>query len=759
MTIVRRGLCKELGIKWSKGSDLRASQNPLLQSDSYKLLHESLFGIKGRNLTKTYAWIAGRTGKDGTPFVVAIGQQHIANLIASFRVITEHVDEMEALTKAHIGEHVPFNRVAWDKIVEMGGQLPMTIKAVPEGTVVPRGCALMTVECTAVPELGPFLESHLQRIWAIASVATRAIEYRTVGYKHLSRTAESASATGLFPFYFHDFSVRACVTHEEAEIKGLAALAAGWLGTDNVPAIVYAQELMPDLDEKGKPKMPAFSVVAAEHNVGMSAGEGLEFEVFMRALETHPQGILSWMVDTYGTMNFLKKVLSPGPIRDAIIARWQKGVDKGYFAKLVLRPDSPVLGPDGQKLDHAHTCEAIFKCIEECLSDLTAKGEGIKVNSKGFKVLPPWLGSIYGDSVTPDDVDDILTVLTNAENMWCATNMIFGVGGNLIKVWRGWLDFAMKCSEQEYIVEETGEVLVLEVGKKAPGKVSPVGRQKVIIRDGRIQMVREDDGPEPCIMRTIYVDGDRYHLSSLQEVRDRVASFFGGWKFSDDPAEAAAALKAVEDPWTVGSSLGLESALKLPGNPFSAPEVDPLSDSAVKKALATIDPTVLAKLVVADVEAEEAEEFAKLDAEFLAVRDKFAKLGTRSKFVERMRRMRETFQASDHSWPTVAERVAEAQLMAATAKLQNARMVSRVLPASDLEFGCATPSLLSKAPAIAEAEECDARAQANLEEAKGSFEWAEHHLGFTRDKMEAAKTAADWARSGLVAAREFASRH
>jgi hypothetical protein len=172
-----------------------------------------------------------------------------------------------------------------------------------------------------------------------------------------------------------------------------------------------------------------------------------------------------------------------------------------------------------------------------------------------------------------------------------------------------------------------------------------------------------------------------------------------------------------------------------------------------------MDPSVLAEWVAADEEEEEAEEFAKLEAEFLAVRDKFAKLGTHSKFVERMSRMRETGQASDHSWPTVVERVAEAHLMAATAKLQNARMVSRVLPASDLEFGCATPSLLSKAPAIAEAEECDARAQANLEEAMGSFVWAEHHLGFTRDKVEAAKTAADWARSGLVAAREFASRH
>jgi hypothetical protein len=327
---------------------------------------------------------------------------------------------------------------------------------------------------------------------------------------------------------------------------------------------------------------------------------------------------------------------------------------------------------------------------------------GISLNKKGFKVLPPWLGTIYGDSVTPDDVDDILTVLTNAENMWCATNMIFGVGGNLIKVWRGWLDFAMKCSEQEY-------------------KVSPVGRLKVIIRDGRIQTVREDDGPEPSLGRVCYADGDRYHLTSLQEVRDRVASFFGGWQFSNDPAVAAAALKAVEDPWTVGSSMGLESALKLPGNPFSAPVEDPLSDSAVEKMCAEMDPTELAELVAADEKMERAEKRAMADAAILAAVQAREQLSDEED---------DEVGCAPSSQFTMEEGCATPSLLCVSSAMTRGGSATPSPAAVMCGGGAVTPSNL--AAKIAEAEECDARAQEHLKASESSAAWARSHLMATK---------------------------
>jgi nicotinamide phosphoribosyltransferase len=280
-------------------------------------------------------------------------------------------------------------------------------------------------------------------------------------------------------------------------------------------------KLVPDIDDAtGKPKMPAFSVPAGEHNVAFSRGEDGEMVPVEIALDKYPTGFLSWPIDTYDTLRFVDRVTQPGALRDRLMAR------KGKF---VLRPDSPVLNADGSKMNHAQTNAAIFARVKANLSDLTPETGGIKVNAKGYFVLPDWLGVIYGDSVTVDDVEDIYALLTDDTNKWSAENIVFGVGGNLLQnnVTRGWLDFAMKCSQQTYLNDATGELLVLDVGKKTPGKVSPVGRQKVITRDGKIKMVPEADGPETNMMVCYYEDGLLYNFEPLQVIRDRVASYTG----------------------------------------------------------------------------------------------------------------------------------------------------------------------------------------------------------------------------------------
>ena len=205
-------------------------------------------------------------------------------------------------------------------------------------------------------------------------------------------------------------------------------------------------------------------------------------------------------------------MVKPGEYRDLLMAR---------DGKFVFRPDSPW----ERGMSHAETVLACFKCIELNLSDLNPENGGIKVNKKGFLVLPDWLGIIYGDSVTVNDVNDIYSLITR--HNWSAENIVFGVGGNLLQnnITRGLLDFAMKCSQQTYLDIETGETKVMDVGKKTPGKESPTGRFKVIQRDGKIQMVSEDDGPEPNMMIRYYEDGEIFNFEPLQIIRDRVASY------------------------------------------------------------------------------------------------------------------------------------------------------------------------------------------------------------------------------------------
>jgi len=492
--------------------------NPGLIVDSYKETQGPMYNGNGETLVGAFAHVTPRRGKSGPNYAVAVGQMHVAAFMASLTVKPAPLPEIESFCNDHFGPGV-YRSDLWDKIIASGGKIPMRIRAVPEGTVVPRGCAIMFIESTSVPEAVPFFEAQLQRIWYLTTVATRATEYRAIVSKWLTATVEDWLIPLIFPSRIHDFGVRGCPSEEAAKLGGLAALEAGLGGTDNIPGACYAMKLMPDVDPAtGKPKMPALSVPASEHNVAMSRGEEGEMTPFEIALDTYPTGYLSWPIDTYDSIQFVTRCTAPGALRNRLMAR------KGTF---VFRPDSPLLNADGSKMTHGQTLRALFACVRDNLADLTAETGGVKINKKKFFVLPDWVKFIYSDSVTTEDVEDIYVEL--AKDEWSAENIVFGVGGNLLQrnVERGTLDFAMKCSQQTYRVDATGELIVRDVGKKTPGKVSPTGRQKVITRDGVVMMVPEADGPEPCMTKVYYEDGHLYNFEPLQVVRDRVKSYVG----------------------------------------------------------------------------------------------------------------------------------------------------------------------------------------------------------------------------------------
>jgi len=116
---------------------------------------------------------------------------------------------------------------------------------------------------------------------------------------------------------------------------------------------------------------------------------------------------------------------------------------------------------------------------------------------------------------------------------------------------------------------------------------------------------------------------------------------------------------------------------------------DPLSDSAVEKMCAEMDPTKLAELVAADEKMERAEKRAMADAAILAA-------------------VKEREELSDEEDDEVG--CAPPSLLCVSSAMTRG--------------GSATPSLPSKAPVIANAEEM-ARAQEKLKEAKRNPEWVE----------------------------------
>jgi nicotinamide phosphoribosyltransferase len=70
---------------------------------------------------------------------------------------------------------------------------------------------------------------------------------------------------------------------------------------------------------------------------------------------------------------------------------------------------------------------------------------GCTVNSKGFRVLPPYIRGIQGDGINEDSLPIILDNLIAAGIS--VENIAFGMGGGLLQAWnRDTLKYAMKAS-------------------------------------------------------------------------------------------------------------------------------------------------------------------------------------------------------------------------------------------------------------------------------------------------------------------------
>ena len=137
-------------------NDFNSNVNPGFLVDSYKQTQGPMYNSNGEKFSGCFAHITPRKGKSGPDYVVAVGQMHIAAYMASLTVKPEHLFEIKEFCDAHFGPGV-YQSTMWDKIVASGGKIPMRIRAVPEGTVVPRGCSIMFVESTSVPRGCSFL--------------------------------------------------------------------------------------------------------------------------------------------------------------------------------------------------------------------------------------------------------------------------------------------------------------------------------------------------------------------------------------------------------------------------------------------------------------------------------------------------------------------------------------------------------------------------------------------------------------------------
>merc|ERR1719436_1224678 len=117
-------------------------------------------------------------------------------------VTKEKIEEADEIYNMHFGDSSLFNRAGWEYILEKhGGKLPVQIKAVPEGMIIPNKTVLFTMVNTD-PKcfwLTNFLETLLVQVWYPMTVCTNSRYQKISIYDWMEKTGNEdwASPAGV----------------------------------------------------------------------------------------------------------------------------------------------------------------------------------------------------------------------------------------------------------------------------------------------------------------------------------------------------------------------------------------------------------------------------------------------------------------------------------------------------------------------------------------------------------------------------------
>ena len=515
---------------------------PLLL-DSYKASHRVQYSPNTEVVYST--WTPRATRLQGVDYAVTFGIQAFIKdyLIDNFnetffkqpkdKVIAEIKRVMKNFTGDEDTSH-------WEALHDLG-YLPLSIRALPEGTLCPIRVPMLTIENTK-PEyfwLTNFIETIFStEVWKPMTSATIASHYRDIVEYWSNMTCDN----GLhLDFQCHDFSMRGMASQEAALMSGAGHLLS-FRGSDTIPATLWIEKYYKTKNVDGN---VATSIPATEHSVAETniielvekhskdANPRLEAEkeYFGRLLDVYPSGLFSYVSDTYNLWEVLTDVLPA--FRDDILAR------EGC---VVVRPDSGdicdiVCGINTKTdFDHHRGIEKPVKLLTETDSpyyDSINKGVvellwetfGGTINSKGYKVLDTHIGCIYGDAVTMERADEICRRLE--KKGFASSNIVFGVGSWTYNMnTRDTLGFALKTTYGKV----NGKELLLY---KDP--VTDDGIKKS--QKGRVIVKRNESGKLTCIdhlyrkewedkvkngedeLRVVFEDGALYNEQSFEDIK------------------------------------------------------------------------------------------------------------------------------------------------------------------------------------------------------------------------------------------------
>nr|XP_021328060.1 uncharacterized protein LOC557816 [Danio rerio]XP_021335659.1 uncharacterized protein LOC557816 [Danio rerio] len=472
-----------------------ADFNILLATDSYKVTHYNQYPP---NTSKMYSYFECREKKanpnkprkiryDTTVFY---GLQYVLHKYFKGQVVTlEKIQEAKEVYREHFHDDM-FNEKGWNYILEKyNGHLPIEIKAVPEGSVIPRGNVLFTVENTddECYWLTNWIETILLQIWYPITVATNSREQKKILAKYLMET--SGSLDGL-EYKLHDFGYRGVSSQETAGIGGSAHLV-NFKGTDTMAGIRLIKKYYGT-----KEPVAGFSVPAAEHSTITAWGKDHEKDAFEHIVRMFPSVPVSVVSDSYDIYNACEKIWGE-ELRSLVEMR-------SADAPLVVRPDSG---------DPLETVLRVLEILGEKFPPLE--------NSKGYKVLPPYIRVIQGDGIDIESLQDILEGIK--KHGWSIENIGFGSGGSLLqKLNRDMLSCCFKCS---YAVTNGVPINVFKDPIADPTKKSKKGRLSLHrTPSGSLVTLEEGSGSlgeyGEDLLQTVFRNGKIIKTYTFDEVRE-----------------------------------------------------------------------------------------------------------------------------------------------------------------------------------------------------------------------------------------------
>jgi nicotinamide phosphoribosyltransferase len=445
--------------------------NRITLTDSYKFSHSVQYPV---NTTYMFDYIEARSNKI-FPETIFFGLQYFLKKYFEKPIEQWEVDEAFHIAQAH---GVPFDKEGWDYIVrELQGRLPLKIRAVKEGSVIPTGNILVSVESTdsKVFWVVGFFETLLLKVWYPTTVATKSFFVRKI--------IDKFQATEPIDFKYHNFGDRGSSSVETASIGGMAHLTS-FLGTDNFNALKDASKYYSS-------DIAGFSIPASEHSTVTSWGKENRFSMYDNYIETFKDyPIVACVMDSYDIYKDVDYVTK---------GEFKTKIESENYPIFVIRPDS------GEPIE---VLSKLLKILED-------NKVGFSIQ-KGLKVFNKYR-FIWGDGISPEKIEEILSFFEDSG--YSIDNISFGSGGDLMQnINRDTMGFAMKCSA----IEVDGKIRnVFKDPVTDKGKKSKKGILDLYFVNG--EYVTAERGTfKDSLMETVFLNGDILRSESFEEIRKRV---------------------------------------------------------------------------------------------------------------------------------------------------------------------------------------------------------------------------------------------